>query len=78
MIPFDKIKTAPIPKTDIPSLYGKIVSRSITVESSNPWLIEDIKKFIQYRLTFKYYCKLTKSKPNLKSYIKFINQKLKH
>lgn len=65
----------PVTAINTEILSGKVFGRSITVETSQPWLIEDIEQFLKYRQTFKYYCKLTYSKPNLKSYVKYLKQK---
>ena len=87
MMPFDKIKNAPITSTDTAILSGKVVGQpvvnyfdyeqipTITVETSKPLVVEDVKKFIQTRLNFKFYCKLSGCKPNLKSYVKYLKQK---
>lgn len=78
MIPFDKLKNASITRTDTPILSGKVVGRSITVETSHPWLIGDIKNFLHYQLAFRYFCTTNNCKPNIKSYKRFCEYQKKN
>lgn len=49
--------------------------RTISVETSDPWLIKEIKSFLKLRQSFKYFCKTKRCKANIKSYVKYLNQK---
>lgn len=51
---------------------------TISVETSEPWLIKEIKNFLRYQLAFRYFCKTNYCKPNIKSYKRFCEYQKKN